>query len=98
FVDQLDIKPLQHAAGNARATGGVEVSQNIVETQFEGRLRFMAVPSVADLQAKADAWRAHYNATQILRRAGNTRNALWATITSEQLRTVSREVMEAIAS
>ena len=98
FVEQLDINPLHHAAGNARATGGVEVGQNIVETQFEGRLRFMTVPSVADLQAKADAWRAHYNATQILRRAGKTRNALWATITSEQLRTVSREVMEAIAA
>ena len=98
FVEQLDIKPLHHAAGNARATGAVEVGQNIVETQFEGRLRFMAVPSVVDLQAKADAWRSHYNATQILRRAGKTRNSLWATITSEQLRTVSREVMEAIAA
>lgn len=98
FVEQLDIKPLHHAAGNARATGAVEVGQNIVETQFEGRLRFMAVPSIVELQAKADAWRAHYNATQILRRAGKTRNALWATITSVQLRTVSREVMEAIAA
>lgn len=98
FLEQLDVNPLHHAAGNARATGSVEVSQNIVETQFEGRLRFMAVPSVEELQAKADAWRCHYNATQVLRRAGKTRNALWATITSAQLRTCSREVMEAIAA
>lgn len=98
FLEQLDIKPLHHAAGNARATGAVEVTQNIVETQFEGRLRFMAVPSVDELQTQADAWRCHYNATQILRRAGKTRNALWATITNAQLRTVSREVMEAIAA
>ena len=98
FLQQLDITPLHHAAGNARATGSVEVAQNIVETQFEGRLRFMDIPSVAELQAKADAWRCHYNATAVLRRAGKTRNAIWGSITSAQLRTVSREVMEAIAA
>lgn len=98
FLENLDIRHLVHAAGNARATGSVEVAQNIVETQFEGRLRFMDIPNLAELQARADAWRCHYNATQRVRRAGKTRNALWGSITNTQLRTVSREVMEAIAA
>lgn len=98
FLDAFGVVRLPHAAGNARATGSVEVAQNLVETQFEGRLRYMDVPSVADLQAQADAWRCHYNATATLRRAGKTRNALWATITSAQLRVASREAMEAVAT
>ena len=98
FLDTFGVVRLPHAAGNARATGSVEVAQNLVETQFEGRLRYMDVPSVADLQAQADAWRCHYNATATLRRAGKTRNALWATITSAQLRVASREAMEAVAT
>lgn len=98
FLRDLDIAPLIHGAGNARATGSVEAAQNIVETQFEGRLRFMAMPSLEELQVKADAWRMHYNATAVLRRAEKTRNALWGGITSAQLRTVNRETMEAIAA
>ena len=60
FLRDLEATPLWHEAGNARATGAVEVAQNIVETGFESRLRFMETPSVAELQAQADRWRRHF--------------------------------------
>lgn len=97
FLRDLEIEPLWHEAGNARATGAVEVAQNLVETGFESRLRFMETPSVAELQAQADRWRRHFNAHAILTRARKPRNQLWVGITDAQLRTVERPVLEAIA-
>ena len=97
FLQDLEIQPLWHEAGNARATGSVEVAQNIVETGFESRLRFMDIPSVRELQAQADRWRRHFNAHAILTRAKKPRNHLWTSITDAQLRTVERPVLEAIA-
>ncbi|WP_300884960.1 hypothetical protein, partial [uncultured Desulfovibrio sp.] len=97
FLRDLEIEPLWHEAGNARATGAVEVAQNLVETGFESRLRFMDTPSLAELQAQADRWRRHFNAHAILTRARKPRNQLWVGITDTQLRTVERPVLEAIA-
>lgn len=97
FLRDLEIEPLWHEAGNARATGAVEVAQNLVETGFESRLRFMETPTLAELQAQADRWRRHFNAHAILTRAGKPRNQLWVGITDAQLRTVERPVLEAIA-
>lgn len=98
FLSRLDIKPLHHKAGNARATGSVESCQNIVECGFESRLRFEGVPDMATLQAKADAWRRHYLATKVHSRTKATRNAVWLRITDAQLRTVERPVLEAVAA
>ena len=97
FLRDLESTPLWHEAGNARATGAVEAAQNIVETGFESRLRFMDAPSLEDLQAQADRWRRHFNAHAVLARAKKPRNQLWITITDEQLRVVERPVLEAIA-
>ena len=97
FAEQLDITLLHHAAGNARATGAVEVAHSIVEQGFEGRLRFMDKPSLEELQARADQWRCHMNATAIHRRTQKTRSAVWCGIASDQLRTARRDVLEAIA-
>ncbi|MDE7370201.1 MAG: hypothetical protein K2N07_00350, partial [Desulfovibrio sp.] len=97
FLRDLEIEPLWHEVGNARATGAVEVAQNLVETGFESRLRFMETPTLAALQAQADRWRRHFNAHAILTRAGKPRNQLWVGITDAQLRTVERPVLEAIA-
>jgi len=72
----LGVTPLTHQAGNARAKGGVENGNNIIETQFESRLRFEPVADVAALNAAAFAWANAYNANLIpgqdtrLRRAG----------------------------
>lgn len=97
FCEQLDVRLIHHAPGAVNATGAVESYQNIVERQFESRLRFMDVPDVAYLQNEADRWRRHFCARVEHSRLKTTRNAAWLTIQEEQLRTVSRDVLEALA-
>lgn len=97
FCGQLDVRLIHHAPGVANATGAVEVHQDIIEKQFESRLRFMDVPDVAFLQSEADRWRRHFCARAEHSRLKTTRNAAWLTIKEEQLRTVPRDVLEAIA-
>lgn len=96
LLASLEVEAITHEAGNSRAKGGVENANNIVETQFESRLRFEPVNSVAELNAAAQAWAEAYNANLIpgqdtrLRREGMAapvaRYDLWQRITSEQLR------------
>lgn len=97
FCEQLGIRVIHHGPGTANATGAVEQCQNLVECQFESRLRFMDVPDVAYLQNEADRWRRHFCARVEHSRTGMTRNAAWLTITEEQLRIVPRDVLEALA-
>lgn len=97
FCKQLDVRLIHHAPGVANATGAVEVHQDIIEKQFESRLRFMDVPDVAFLQSEADRWRRHFCARAEHSRLKTTRNAAWLSIKEEQLRTVPRDVLEAIA-
>lgn len=82
----LMIQLIPHAPGNPRAKGQVEQAQNLVETQFEGRLRMHTVHSLAELNAAADAWRVAFNAHARHSRHGKTRNEMWLRITEEQLR------------
>ena len=91
----LGVATETHAAGVARAKGGVENANNITETQFESRLRFEPVETVAELNAGADNWMRGYNANLLpnqdcrLRRGGQSIGArldLWLTILAEQLR------------
>lgn len=96
LLDALGVTHITHEAGNSRAKGGVENGNNIVETQFESRLRFQPVESVEQLNAAAFAWANAYNANLIpgqdtrLRRPGLqqpvARYDLWQLITAEQLR------------
>lgn len=96
LLKHLEVTPLEHEAGNARAKGGVEGGNNIVETQFESRLRFQPVNDIAELNAASQAWAEAYNANLIpgqdtrLRRAGLVepvaRYDLWQLIRAEQLR------------
>lgn len=106
LLDALGVTHLTHEAGNARAKGGVENANNIVETQFESRLRFQPVDDVEQLNAAAFAWANAYNANLIpgqdtrLRRTGLVapvaRYDLWQLITVEQLRVLpSVEVCQA---
>lgn len=91
----LGVTPLEHEAGNARAKGGVEVGNNIVETQFESRLKFEPVDSIDALNAAALAWGNSYNANLIpgqdtrLHRPGLAepiaRYDLWQRIRPEEL-------------
>lgn len=101
LLAQLEVTPLEHAAGHARVKGGVENANNIVETQFESRLRFEPVKDVVELNAAAAAWAEAYNANLIpgqdtrLRREGlavpMARYDLWQMITAEQLRLLPSE-------
>ncbi|MDR2186878.1 MAG: hypothetical protein LBE62_02365 [Azonexus sp.] len=89
LLDALGVAHETHAVGHAWAKGGVEVSNNIVETHFESRLRFEPVESVAELNASAERWARDYNANRIphvdcrLTRASGEafiRDDLWNTI------------------
>lgn len=97
FCTRMNIEALYHAAGAANATGAVEVAQNIVEREFESRLRFTDVRDLEGLQAMADRWRRHFNAHVRHTRHKMTRNQAWLRIKPDQLRTASREAMQAVA-
>ncbi|WP_418648864.1 hypothetical protein ACNQFN_11390 [Thauera butanivorans] len=96
LLRSLGVTPLTHEAGRARVKGGVENGNNLVETQFESRLRFEPVDDVAQLNASAQAWAEAWNANLIpgqdsrLKRRGlpepMARYNLWQWITAEQLR------------
>jgi len=86
FLKNMKVNVLVHKPGNSRAKGQVEQAQNLVETQFEGRLAYMRIQSIEELQAAADKWRRHFNAWAVHSRHGRSRNSMWLTITEEQLR------------
>ena len=98
FCEKLNIRALTHRPKNAKATGSVEKSQDIVERGFESRLRFLDITDIASLQEAADRWRRHFLATAILKRTGKTRNGAWLTIPEKNLRTVPEDVLRAIAA
>ncbi|WP_047243734.1 DDE-type integrase/transposase/recombinase [Chromobacterium subtsugae] len=91
----LGVETLEHQAGQARVKGGVEGANNIVETQFESRLRFEPVESIEQLNRAAIAWSRAWNANLIpgqdsrLRRTGLAdaiaRIDLWQLIQPQQL-------------
>lgn len=101
LLKQLEVEALEHEAGNARAKGGVENANNLVETQFESRLRFEPVHDVEQLNAAALAWANAYCANLIpgqdtrLRRQGlaaaTARYDLWQLIAADQLRLLPPE-------
>ena len=86
LLDRLGVRYLTHLPGNPRAKGSVEVANNIVERRFEGRLAFMKVETLEQLQDEADRWRKHFNAYERHTRTGRTRNDSWLTIAEDQLR------------
>jgi len=88
LIDRLDIEIIDHSAGNARAKGQVENHQNIVERNFEGRIKFLKdkITTLKELNDYAFAWCKVFNETEIHTRTKQTRNAVWQTITAQHLR------------
>ena len=86
LLDRLGVEHIEHAAGNSRAKGQVEKHNDIVECKFESRLSFLNVRSLDELNAYCTKWRAHFNANAVHSRTRQTRNAIWLTITNQQLR------------
>ncbi|EJI0325981.1 DDE-type integrase/transposase/recombinase [Salmonella enterica] len=81
----LGIRCLQHKARNARATGAVEKSRDIIECDFEAGLRFCRVETVEELNRYVRLWRMSYNRNHIHSRYGMSRTESWLRITPEQL-------------
>jgi hypothetical protein len=69
-----------------RAKGQVEQGQDLVECRFESGLKFVAIESLADLNAKAVKWMKNFNGVSVHTRHGMTRYEAWMRITSDQLR------------
>lgn len=95
LLEALEVTAIEHAAGNARVKGGVEVGNNIVETKFESRLRFEPVHNVEQLNHAVLMWQNAFNADLIprennaLRRRGMVpvaRYDLWRRIRQDELR------------
>lgn len=89
WMDAMGVEVITHAARHSWAKGGVEKSNDIVELQFESRLKFEPVESVAQLNASAEKWVRDYNANAIehvdcrVRRASGeplVRDELWQLI------------------
>jgi hypothetical protein len=89
-LDALAVDHIAHETKRAWAKGQVECANNIVETQFESRLKAEPVNSVEELNAAAENWYNAWNANLIpnqdcrLNRRGmsepKARNDLWQTI------------------
>lgn len=98
----LRVEHYAHKAGNPRAKGQVERSNDLVEKAFESRLKYEPVKNVEELNAFAEKWCAAYNAGLLkeynsnLGRAKKTRLELWNGIPFDKLRELpecSRELL-----
>jgi len=91
LLDNLQIEHLAHLAGNARATGAVEVHQRIWQQCFESKLWGKPPENLEELNARADAARIEYCMEQTHRRHGMTRWEAWSGIKAEALRLLPSE-------
>lgn len=100
FCDALDIKIWAHAAGNPRALGSAEVSNNIIETSFEAAMKLRhPVASLEEINRAANLWCRWFNATKQHSRHGMTRQDAYLRITAEQLRPApAPDVMRELAT
>lgn len=81
---RIDLR--HHKPKNARATGSVEVHNNIIERGFESRLIGRQIRTLEELNDQATKWRRWFNGTAKHTRHGHTRYGLWQTIRADQLR------------
>jgi hypothetical protein len=96
---RLGIDLLTHEVGNARAKGQVERSHDIVERQFEGRLAFLNIQSLDELNQKASAFTVWFNSEKTHTRHGQTRYAMWLRIKAAELRIPpSRELCQELVT
>lgn len=97
LLDALDVELYAHGPEMPWVKGQVEGANNIIERQFESRLRFEPVGDVDGLNCAAQTWVERYNRNGIarqdtrLRRPGQApiaRADLWLRITAAQLREI----------
>lgn len=81
----LGVRVQINGVHNPRAKGQVEGFHNIIERDFESRLKFAPVKNLEELNQRSWQWMRVFNATQIHRRHGLSRYAAWSKISSTQL-------------
>lgn len=93
FCERLDVELIVNKPGNPRAKGQVEQGNNLWETRFESGLRFVRhkVRDFASLNALAETYQLHMNATAVHSRTKKPRFAKWLEIMPDQLRTTAPE-------
>ncbi len=87
LLDQLQVKHSAHVAGNSRAKGQVEKTNDIIERHFEGRLYLFKVKSVEELNECCEYWQRDFQSNQRYAhtRHGMPRFVAWRKIKPEQL-------------
>ncbi|HFQ4837164.1 TPA: transposase [Vibrio vulnificus] len=88
MLDMLEVKHIAHTPGRPWAKGQVESTHNLVERRFEGRLAFMTVHSIEELNQQAIRWSVGFQSLVEHGRHKKTRFGMWQTIQNEQLRLI----------
>ncbi len=97
FIEGLGIKTPPGMPHNPRRQGSVESTQNIVERNFESKLRFEPAWEIDQLNAWAMDWQIKHNGMMNHTRHGMTRTASWMLIKQEQLRELpDKDVLQAL--
>lgn len=93
FCERVNVELIVNKPGNPRAKGQVEQGNNLWETRFESGLRYVRdkVVDFASLNALAEKFQLHMNATAVHTRTNKPRFAKWLEITPDQLRTTAPE-------
>lgn len=99
FIEGLNINTPPGMPHNPRRQGSVESTQNIVECNFECRLRFEPAWELEQLNTWAMDWQIYHNAEMKHTRHGMPRTAAWMLIKQEQLRELpDLDVLQALFS
>lgn len=87
LCEALNITLQVNQPGQPWAKGQVEKANDIVECEFEHRIKMMQKPPTCldELNEAGAAWMRWFNSTQIHTRTNQTRYSAWARITEEQL-------------
>lgn len=86
LCQQLGVEIIINKVGNPRAKGQVEQANNQIERDFEGKLAFIRVNSLSQLQAAANEWMMLFNHVSTHSRHGMTRFQAWQKIQADELR------------
>ena len=86
LCQQLGVEIIINKVGNPRAKGQVEQANNQIERDFEGKLSFIRVNSLSQLQAAANEWMMLFNSDKKHSRHGMTRFQGWQKIQADELR------------
>ncbi|MBL4838413.1 MAG: transposase family protein [Kordiimonadaceae bacterium] len=97
----LEIEVLVNRPGQPWAKGQVEQANNLVECDFEHRLRFLKQPptTLDEINHYAGQWMCRFNVRNKHSRHGKSRFAVWQTILPDQLRVAPpAQVMRELAT